>query len=80
MNGFMQEHYVHLVPKVNSTNPVKASEQKIVLVFRNGNSVNVIGNGLPKSMNARINKPSSRTWGYVNNIDEGNTYSRLELL
>ena len=75
MNGFMQEHYVYSVPKVNSTIPVKASDQRIILVFCNGDSVNVIDNGIPTSMDVQINKPSSVTWGYVNNIEKEKTYS-----
>lgn len=79
MNADMQQHYVHKVPKL-SKKEINPHDMRIVLVFRDGKSVQTSDSGAGALLESRMNRPDSVQFGPIPGIEEGVSYSRTDLI
>ena len=80
MNGEMQKHYHHMVPKIHRSRSISADDRRVVLVFRSGNTVITSDSGIPASLDSRMSMAGQPLiFGKIDSVDEGNSYHPNDL-
>lgn len=81
MNGIMQQHYVHSVLKLNGKNKRSNGGQRIVLVFRHGDSLTtIVDNGKIATLGSRLRKRHPVQFGAIDGVEEGHSYFQGDLV
>ena len=80
MNGAMQKHYVHKVPKLQMSNKHTGDMKRIVLVFRVGDVALTVDSGKVATVETRFHRPDPVQFGAICGVDEGEVYHHRHLM
>ena len=80
MNGAMQTHYVHKVPKLKMGNKWSGDMKRIVLVFCVGDVALTVDSGKLATVETRFHRPDPVQFGAIVGVDKGEVYHHRHLI